>query len=99
MDTQEVSMLAYVFLGSPRYVNTHKLDVIVILSEFFYHRLLLMLSSKDHIVQLIEMLTDLVFRYKVLHCGIFVKLFWSRIYGSINLQNYCLLHIVILKSS
>ena len=81
-------MLAYVFLGSLRYVDTNKLDVIVILSEFFYHRLVLLLSPKDHIVQLIELLIDLVFRYKVLHCDIFVKLFWSRIYGSINLQKY-----------
>jgi hypothetical protein len=75
-------------LGPLRYVNINKLDVIVILSEFFYHRLLLLLSSKDHIVQLLEMLIDLEFKYKVLHCGIFVKLFWSRIYGSINLQKY-----------
>jgi hypothetical protein len=78
-------MLAYVFLGSHRYVNINKLDVIVILSEFFYNRLLLLLSSKDHIVQLIEMLIDLEFRYKVLQCGIFVKLFRSRLCESINI--------------
>ena len=70
-------MLAYDFLGSHRYVNINKLNVIDILSEFLLNRLLLLLSSKDHIVQLIEMLIDLEFKYKVLQCGIFVKSFWS----------------------
>jgi hypothetical protein len=80
MDTQEVSMLAYVFLGSHRYVHINGSS-----PNFFYNRLLFLPSSKDHIVQFIEMLIDLEFTYKVLQCGRFVKLFWSRIYRSINI--------------
>ena len=78
MKTQEVSMLAYDFLGPHRYVNINKLDVIVTLSEFFFIiGFYFCFQSKDHIVQLIEMLIDLEFKYKVLQCGIFVKWIWS----------------------